>query len=265
MKRKEYPERGDLAVCTVVKVADFGAFVKLDEYGEKEGMIHISEVASGWIKYIRDHIKEGQKIVCKVLEVVPNRDRIDLSLKDVNAHQRREKIQQWKNEQKAEKWLDFVAESTGVNIDKLYDVIGDKLLEEFGSLYVAFEEAAIKGPDALTGASISREYADAITKVAKENVKIGRVNITGYVDLTCPLPDGITVIKKALKAAGKIDIVDVELDIIYMGAPRYMINVTAPDYKKAENALRKAAEVAVKVVERADGAGKFYRQLSEAT
>ncbi len=246
-------------------MADFGAFVKLDEYGEKDGLIHISEVASGWIKYIRDHVKEGQKIVCKVLDVAPSHDRIDLSLKDVNAHQRREKIQQWKNEQKAEKWFGFVAEHIEVNIDKLYDVIGDKLLEEFGSLYAAFEEAAIKGPDALTGACISREYADAITKVAKENVKIGRVNITGYIDLTCPLPDGIAVIKKALNAAGKIDIPDVEVDITYTGAPRYMIKVVAPDYKKAENALRKVAETAIKVVEGTEGAGKFYRQLSEAT
>lgn len=265
MRHKEYPERGDLVVCTVVKVVDFGAFVKLDEYEGKEGTIHISEVASGWIKYIRDHVREGQKVVCKVLDIAPSRGRIDLSLKDVNAHQRREKIRRWKNEQKAEKWLSFVAEYVGIDIGKLYDVVGDRLFEEFGSLYVAFEEVAIKGPDALTGAGIPREYAEVIDKIAKENVKICQVNITGYVDLTCPLPDGVEVVKRALKAADKIDILDVKLDIKYMGAPRYRINVIAQDYKKAENVLKNAAEVAIKVVEGAEGAGKFYRQLSEVT
>ena len=46
--RKAWPELGDLVVCTVVNVVDFGAFVQLDEYDKKEGLIHISEVASGW-------------------------------------------------------------------------------------------------------------------------------------------------------------------------------------------------------------------------
>ena len=30
--RKAWPEIGDLVVCTVVNVVDFGAFVQLDEY-----------------------------------------------------------------------------------------------------------------------------------------------------------------------------------------------------------------------------------------
>jgi hypothetical protein len=40
-----------------------------DEYENIEGLIPISEIATGWIKYIRDHIREGQKVVCKVLHV----------------------------------------------------------------------------------------------------------------------------------------------------------------------------------------------------
>ena len=49
--KKGWPEIGDLVVCTVVNVVEFGAFVQLDEYDKKEGLIHISEVASGWVKY----------------------------------------------------------------------------------------------------------------------------------------------------------------------------------------------------------------------
>jgi len=56
MQREGWPEPGSLVVCTVTQVVDFGAFVSLDEYSGKQGLIHISEVASGWIKYIRDHV-----------------------------------------------------------------------------------------------------------------------------------------------------------------------------------------------------------------
>ena len=87
-RNKGFPERGELVVCSVISVKDFGAFVTLDEYNDKEGFIHIRDAATGWVKYLRDYIREGQKVVCKVLGVDPSKGHIDLSLKSVNAHQR---------------------------------------------------------------------------------------------------------------------------------------------------------------------------------
>ena len=101
LKADDFPEEGELIIGTVQTVKNYGAFVILDEYENKEGFIHITEVATGWIKYIRDYIRERQKVVCKVLRVDKSKGHVDLSLKQVNEHQRREKIQDWKNEQKA--------------------------------------------------------------------------------------------------------------------------------------------------------------------
>lgn len=256
--KKGWPEAGDLVVCTVINVVDFGAFVQLDEYDKREGLIHVSEVASGWVKYIRDHVREGQKIVCKVLNVDPARSHIDLSFKDVNEHQRRAKIQEWKNEQKAEKWLEFVANATNEHTEDLYDRLTDK----FGSLYYMFEEAALRGPEALQG--VQNEIATEIAHVAKENVKVPYVYITGYVDLTCPKSNGVDVIKRALKAAIKSEDDDIRFDVSYVGAPRYRIRTVALDYKKAENAMKKAANAAIDVVVQEGGAGKFLRELQSA-
>ncbi|MDK2974940.1 MAG: translation initiation factor 2 subunit 1, partial [Methanofollis sp.] len=36
----EWPEEGELVVCTVEDVKDFVAFVRLDEYENKKGLIH---------------------------------------------------------------------------------------------------------------------------------------------------------------------------------------------------------------------------------
>ena len=57
MQEREWPEQGELVVCSVQNVKDFVAFVTLDEYNNREGLIPIAEVARGWIKYIRDHIR----------------------------------------------------------------------------------------------------------------------------------------------------------------------------------------------------------------
>ncbi|MCD1293828.1 translation initiation factor IF-2 subunit alpha [Methanocella sp. CWC-04] len=261
---KGWPNQGELVVCTVTKVVDFGAFVQLDEYENKEGLIHISEVASGWVKYIRDHVREGQKIVCKVLDVNPKRGHIDLSFKDVNEHQRRETIQLWKNDQKASKWLQFAADEVKMSPAELEE-LNDKLRDEFGNLYAVFEEAVQSGTGELTGMGIPANISEAILKVAKENVKVPSVNISGYIDLICPLPNGVDVLKRALKAAGSIDGGEgVTVDITYVGAPRYRVNVIAPDYKKAENVLRNSAKIAIDYIEKHEGEGEFHRHMEEA-
>lgn len=250
---REWPESSELVVCTVTKVMDFGVFAELDEYGRKEGLIHISEVASGWVKYIRDYLREGQKIVCKVLAVNPRRSHIDLSYKDVNEHQRREKIQEWKSELRAEKWLTFAVE------DDAKERIADTLIDSFGSLYAAFEEAAISGASALADANIEEEYAKKIVEVAVENVKVPFVDITGFLDLTCPAPDGVDAIKRSLASAASVKEDDVELTISYVGAPRYRLHVIAPDYKLAEKVLKKSAQCAIDEIHRLDGTGTFHR------
>lgn len=246
---KKWPSTGDLVVCTVRNVKDFGAFVALDEYGNKEGLIHISEVASGWIKYIRDHVREGQKVVCRVLNVNPEREHIDLSLKDVNEHQRRERIKLWKNECKARKWLGFAFNEAEI------EGIEDKLTQ-YGGLYPTFEESVRTGKEVLLKAGMDDKTAEKIQKIASANIKIPEVNISGYVELTCPKPDGVEFIKKALSAAVSKN----EIKVTYIGAPRYRISVTASDYKKAENTLKKSAEAAIKFIEKCDGEGKFIRK-----
>ncbi|HEY9246001.1 MAG TPA: translation initiation factor IF-2 subunit alpha [Candidatus Methanoperedens sp.] len=258
MERSGWPEEGDLVVCTVKRVTDFGAFVELDEYGGKEGLIHISEVASGWVKYIRDHVREGQKIVCKVLYVDTVKHHIDLSLKDVNEHQRREKIQEWKNEQKAEKWIQYVAKSTKTGTEDLNKLI-NLLYENFGSAYSAFEKSRFENISALVGIGIRKDVAEMIKKVAAENLKKPQVDIAGYLDITNPLPDGIEHIKKALKVAGEAKGEEITIDITYTGAPRYRLHVVAPDYKKAENFLKKSAQSAINLIEKSGGTGEFHR------
>jgi translation initiation factor 2 subunit 1 len=256
MQREGWPEPGDLVVCTVTQVVDFGAFVTLDEYVGKQGLIHISEVASGWIKYIRDHVREGQKIVCKVLNVDKSRHHIDLSLKDVNEHQRREKIQEWKADQKAWKWLQMAYQDRPDDLKR----VTDSLLGSYNSLYLALEEAAINGADALADMGLTEEDVKILESLSKDNVKIPSVEISGYLDLTSPAPDGVEVIRKALKQAKRIKDKDVTLGITYIGAPRYRIHVTAPDYKHAESVLKKAAQSAIKYIEQHDGEGEFHRE-----
>jgi len=262
-KREEYPEIGDLVVCTVQNVKNFGAFCSLDEFEGKEGFIHITEVATGWVKYIRDHVREGQKIVCKVLSVDPSKGYVDLSLKVINDHQRREKIHLWKDEAKAQKLLEIVAGKVGRTIDKCYEEFCDDLVESYGTLYRAFEECAIN-KKALEETGYKGEWVKDFVAVATENIEPPFVDIAGHLELVCYLPDGINHIKAALAQAEKKPGKDgTEVTIQYIGAPKYRIIVKAKNYKTAEDVIIKASDKAISYVSKHGGEGKFSREAKK--
>ena len=255
--RAELPEEGELVIGTVTSIRNFGAFVTLDEYAKREAFIHLSEVATGWVKYIRDHIREGQKIVARVLRVDPSKGQIDLSLKRINDHQRREKVQAWKNEQRALRLVDQVAKSLKITADEAVDQVGPVLVERYGSLFAAFEVASAD-PKRFQKENEKAPWAMAFLKVARENILPPRVTILGTLEVSDPGADGVDHVRAALLAAENVDPQSVEVQ--YVGAPRYRIRVNAPQYKAAEETLKKATEAAIARIKSQGGQGTFARQ-----
>ena len=260
-KSQEFPDEGELIVGTVYKVLGYGAFAKLEEYPGKEAFIHISEVSSGWVKNIRDHVKENQKIVCRVLRVNHKKGHVDASLKRIREDQRTKKIQHWKIEQKAEKFLELAAKSLDKSLDEAYDEVGYDIMDIFGDVYGAFETAADEGVQSLIDENIPKDWAEAITEVAQKNITPPEVHISGYVDIETFVPDGVDVIISALKEAEKHDDEEEEIKVQCVGAPRYRITVKSTDYLHAEKILKSAANRCIDIVEQSGGNGSFLREL----
>jgi len=64
---------------TVTKIAEFGAFVRLQ--GDTDGLVHISEIAPFRVEKVETILKVGDKVPVVVKEVDPERGRIGLSIK----------------------------------------------------------------------------------------------------------------------------------------------------------------------------------------
>ncbi|MGA9883758.1 MAG: polyribonucleotide nucleotidyltransferase [Candidatus Acidiferrales bacterium] len=77
-------EIGKTYLGTVVRIAEFGAFVEL--FPGTDGLLHISEIADQRIRTVRDALKEGDQILVKVLAIEGNK--IRLSRKAVLRDQR---------------------------------------------------------------------------------------------------------------------------------------------------------------------------------
>ena len=254
--RPDYPEEGDLVVATVKSIRNFGAFVGLDEFGDREAFIHLSEVATGWVKYIRDHIREGQKIVARVLRVDPAKSQIDLSLKRINDHQRREKIQAWKNEQRAHRLVGLVAAQLKVDVAKTPDLFATELIDRYGGLFPSFE-AASADPKKFAKDHGKTPWVSAFLKVAQDNLAPPHIAVRGVLEVADTGPEGLAHIREALIEAEKADPEAVEVQ--YVGAPRYRIVVSGTRYKQAEETLRKATDATVARIKSLGGTGNFVR------
>jgi len=252
--RAEFPEEGELVVGTVTSIRNFGAFVTLDEYANKEAFIHLSEVATGWVKYIRDHIREGQKIVARVLRVDTGKGQVDLSLKRINDHQRREKIQSWKNEQRAMKLLGLVAQNLKVEVNATSELFASELVERYGSLFAAFE-AASADTKKFQKEHGRAAWVGAVLKIAQENIVPPHVTVRGTLEVSDAGPEGVEHVRTALSAA---EAVDPECIVIqYVGAPKYRVVVSGAQYKHAEELLKRATEAALTSIKQVGGQGTF--------
>ena len=75
------PEVGEIYQGTVVKVADFGAFVNF--FGPRDGLVHISQLAKERVGKTSDVVKEGDKVYVKLLGF-DDRGKVRLSMKVVD-------------------------------------------------------------------------------------------------------------------------------------------------------------------------------------
>ncbi len=258
-RKQEWPEAGDLVMGTVESVTDYGAYVKLDEY-TKKGLLHISEISSSWIRNIRNFVREGQKVVLKVLRVNVEKGHIDLSLRRVTKREKIEKVMSWKRERKAEALLRSVAEKTGLSPEEVYEKAGTLIEKEYG-LYEGFEKVVKEGVEALTKVNVPQELATVIAEVAKERIRIPMVKVKGIVELRCIKPNGVKIVKQAFLNARKTEKSrNAKLRFYVVAAPKYRIEVLAENYKHAEGVLQRVAENVVSNVIKAGGKGAFRRE-----
>ena len=83
-------EVGAVVEGKVVSIMPFGAFVSLPE--GKTGLVHISEVAIGYVKNVADHLSANQSVKVKVVGIDP-KGKISLSIKKVLLDEKKEATQ----------------------------------------------------------------------------------------------------------------------------------------------------------------------------
>ena len=255
-KKNQFPQEDELVLCTVTTVQPHAVFVHLDEY-DRTGLVHISEVAPGRIRNIREFVKESKKIVCKVLRVSKEKGHIDLSLRRVNETQRREKSNQIKQEQLAEKIIERVAQTVGKTPEQMAQAL-EPLLQKYGTFYPAFEEVSRAKLDLST--LIDKKLAQELVAIIRQRIKPREICVKGELTLSSTAPNGINIIKDLLQTA---ETMKGNPRIFYKGAGIYQVELISEDFKQAEKLLEHLVETVTSKANKNKTHAEFKRLANE--
>lgn len=76
---------GELVEASVTKLTKYGAFARIDDDYELEGLIHISEMSEDRINHPQDVVRKGEVVTARIIRIDAEQRQIGLSLKQVTS------------------------------------------------------------------------------------------------------------------------------------------------------------------------------------
>lgn len=241
-KYKEKPAEGTYVVCTVKTILNHSVFVTLDEYQNITGMIHISEIAPGRIRNIREFVSEGKKLICMILRIKTEREQYDLSLRRVQLNKKRMKLEEIKQEEKAEKILEITAKQLKLDFMQVYKSLTQKVFEKYAMLHVLFNEVALENESALKEFVTDGKLHDTLLENIKLRIKAEKIELKRDVTITSFESDGAELIKKAFDELSK-NIPSEKVRTSYLGSGKYHIHISESDFEKGEEIYEKVKKI----------------------
>lgn len=253
-KKQGFPEEGETVLCTVKRIQKTTVFVELDDY-PKEGIIHISEIAPGRIRTISDYVREGKRIVCKVLRINERYGNLDLSLRRVTTGQKLNKLKELKIEEKSEKIIESVAKQLKIDYHKVYSEISSALLKDYETLGMAFQVIAEDDSLSLTQFGIEKKIAAPIEELIRFRFKAQEIKSTKTLVISCPNPDGIDSVKNSIKKGIELaEKKNYNIKFLYISAPRYNMTIITSNPKDGEIQVNEIVSVIQESIKKDKGA-----------
>jgi translation initiation factor 2 subunit 1 len=197
----KFPEIDSFVMVNVKQIAEMGAYVKLLEYDNIDGMILLSELSRRRIRSIQKLIRVGRNEVAVVLRVDKEKGYIDLSKRRVSPEDIVKCEERYNKGKMTYSIMRHVAEKTLVPIETLYETIGWPLNKKFGHAVDAFR-LSITNPEVWDGIEFPNEaVSDELKSYISKRLTPQPVKVRADVEVTCFGYEGIDAIKTALRTA----------------------------------------------------------------
>lgn len=238
----KYPEIDDIVMVNVQQIAEMGAYVKLLEYDNIEGMILLSELSRRRIRSIQKLIRVGKNDVVVVLRVDKEKGYIDLSKRRVSSEDIIKCEEKYQKSKTVHAILRYCAEKFQISLEELYKTIAWPLSRKYGHAYEAFKLSII---DETVWEGIeppSKEVFEELKVYISKRLTPQAVKIRADVEVSCFSYEGIDAIKEALKAAEALSTEQMQIKVKLVAAPLYVITTQSLDKQHGVELLEKAIE-----------------------
>ncbi|KAI1108690.1 mitochondrial carrier [Nemania sp. NC0429] len=203
-----YPEIDSFVMVNVKQIADMGAYVKLLEYDNIDGMILLSELSRRRIRSIQKLIRVGRN------EVVVRR----VGPEDIVKCEER-----YNKSKMVHSIMRHVAENTQTPIQSLYESIAWPLMKKYGHAIDAFK-FSITNPDVWSEITFPSEVvAEELKSYIGKRLTPQPTKVRADIEVTCFEYEGIDAVKTALRKAEARNTEDNQVKVRLVSPPLYVL------------------------------------------
>ncbi|KAI1478401.1 hypothetical protein K445DRAFT_317725 [Daldinia sp. EC12] len=237
---EKYPEIDSFVMVNVKQIADMGAYVKLLEYDNIDGMILLSELSRRRIRSIQKLIRVGRNEVVVVLRVDKEKGYIDLSKRRVSPEDIVKCEERYNKSKMVHSIMRHVAEKTQTPIETLYESIAWPLNKKYGHSIDAFK-LSITNPDVWSDITFPSEaVAEELKSYIGKRLTPQPTKVRADIEVTCFEYDGIDAVKAALRTAEARNTQDNQVKVRLVSPPLYVLTSTCLDKNVGINRLEEA-------------------------
>ncbi|KAK6075098.1 eukaryotic translation initiation factor 2 alpha subunit [Seiridium cupressi] len=249
---EKYPEIDSFVMVNVKQIADMGAYVKLLEYDNIDGMILLSELSRRRIRSIQKLIRVGRNEVVVVLRVDKEKGYIDLSKRRVSPEDIVKCEERYNKSKMVHSIMRHVAEKTQVPIEELYESIAWPLNKKYGHSIDAFK-LSITNPDVWNDVTFSSDaVAEELKSYIGKRLTPQPTKVRADVEVTCFGYEGIDAVKTALRTAEAKNTEDNQVKVKLVSPPLYVLTSTCLDKSVG---IAKLEEAIIDIRKNIEGAG----------
>ncbi|KAF2144574.1 uncharacterized protein K452DRAFT_266523 [Aplosporella prunicola CBS 121167] len=237
---QKYPEVDEFVMVNVKQIAEMGAYVKLLEYDNIDGMILLSELSRRRIRSIQKLIRVGRNEVVVVLRVDKEKGYIDLSKRRVSPEDIVKCEERYNKSKMVHSIMRHVATNAQMPIEKLYETIVWPLHRKYGHAVDAFK-LSITNPDVWTEVAFpSQSVEKELTTYIAKRLTPQPTKVRADVEVTCFGYDGIDAVKEALRTAESKNTTDTQIKVKLVSPPLYVLTSQCLDKNLGISVLEEA-------------------------
>ncbi|KAL6692111.1 translation initiation factor 2, alpha subunit [Trichoderma pleuroticola] len=226
---EKYPEIDSFVMVNVKQIAEMGAYVKLLEYDNIDGMILLSELSRRRIRSIQKLIRVGRNEVVVVLRVDKEKGYIDLSKRRVSPEDIVKCEERYNKSKMVHSIMRHVAEKTQTPIESLYESIAWPLNRKYGHAIDAFK-LSITNPEVWEEIQFPNQVVDDELKLyISKRLTPQPTKVRADVEVTCFGYEGIDAVKTALRTAEAKNTESMQVKVRLVSPPLYVLTSTCLD------------------------------------